>query len=536
MRIPFKLFYCSLVFLILLVLGSCGSNKYSNAEYATDAVATEQFRDANTYQWNNGAIADPVEPAHNTEDYSSITENNFKEVKNDPLSTFSIDVDRASYSNVRRFINNNEKPPKDAVRIEELINYFDYDYPQPDGEHPFEVVTELSDSPWKEGNKLVHIGLQGRKMDFSEAPNSNIVFLLDVSGSMNSSNKLGLLKAGLKLLVNNLREEDRVAIVVYAGAAGLVLESTPGTRKNEIIGAMDALQAGGSTAGAEGIHLAYKVAKENFIEGGNNRIILATDGDFNVGVSSDGGLERLIEQKRNDGIFLTVLGFGMGNLKDNKMETLADKGNGNYAYIDNIREAKKVLVTEMGGTLYTIAKDVKLQIEFNPVYVHAYRLIGYENRLLNKEDFNDDTKDAGELGAGHTVTALYELVPTGKGNSSSSVDPLKYQNSSTTDKAMSSKELMNVKLRYKEPTGTSSKLIEKPVSTQGIALNSTSNNFRFSAAVASYGMLLRESAHLGNANYNKVMDWAKQAKGEDKEGYRAEFIRMVESTGLLFGE
>ncbi|MEM7105995.1 MAG: von Willebrand factor type A domain-containing protein [Bacteroidota bacterium] len=472
----------------------------------------------------------------NTEDYAPITENQFKEVTKEPLSTFSIDVDRAAYSNIRRMINNNNKPVANAVRIEEMINYFDYNYPQPQGDHPFEIITEVSDCPWNKDHQLVHIGLQGEKLEMEDAAPNNLVFLIDVSGSMAPANKLPLLKSAFKLLINNLRPEDKVAIVVYAGAAGLVLPPTSGGDKDKILNALDGLQSGGSTAGGAGIKLAYKTARENFIKRGNNRVILATDGDFNVGVSSDADLLELIEQERESDVFLTVLGFGMYNFKDNKMELLADKGNGNYAYIDNIREAKKMLVTEVGGTLYTIAKDVKLQIEFNPAYVSAFRLIGYENRVLEHEDFNDDKKDAGELGAGHTVTALYEIIPRGKRTKGSvkPIDDLKYQSLEETEKAAATKEMMNVKFRYKQPTGTKSKLITHPVGLAYKEIAETSDNFRFSAAVAGFGLLLRDSEFKGNLTYEKVIDLAQGAMGNDEYGYRAEFVSLVEASGLLF--
>ncbi len=363
----------------------------------------------------------------NTEGYAAVNENGFRSVKANPLSTFSIDVDNASYSNIRRFINSGQLPPADAVRIEEMINYFRYEYPEPKGEHPFSVYTEMTVCPWNSRHQLLHIGLRGKSIEKTSLPPANLVFLIDVSGSMGVPNKLPLLKSAFGLLVNELRAEDRVAIVVYAGAAGLVLGSTPGDHKNAIMAAIDNLEAGGSTAGGEGLRLAYREAEKNFMKGGNNRIILATDGDFNVGESSNGGIERLVEEKRNLGVFMTVLGFGMGNIKDDKMEIIADKGNGNYSYIDNLQEARKVLVSEFGGTLFTIAKDVKFQLEFNPDKVESYRLIGYENRMLNEEDFNDDTRDAGEMGAGHNVTALYELVPAGSDERNTGVDPLKYQ-------------------------------------------------------------------------------------------------------------
>ena len=477
---------------------------------------------------------DQVVTQPNTEAFRKIVENEYIDPSNEPLSTFSIDVDNASYSNVRRYINRNQKPPEDAIRIEEMINYFDYDYPQPANNEPFSVVTELSDCPWNEKHQLLHIGLQGENLDMEQAAPNNLVFLLDVSGSMRAANKLELVKPAFNLLVDQLRPQDRVAIVVYSGAAGLVLESTSGANKEKIREAIQRLQAGGSTAGGAGIQLAYKVAKEQFIEGGNNRVILATDGDFNVGVASEGGLERLIETKRKDNIFLTVLGFGMGNYKDNYLEILADKGNGNYAYIDNIREAKKMFQTELTGTLYTIAKDVKIQIEFNPQQVKSYRLVGYENRLLNKEDFNDDTKDAGELGAGHTVTALYEIVPAkAKKSLAKSVDPLRYQTVSVKQEPGYEKELCLVKLRYKEPKGKKSKLIQQSVNAASIPLANSSENFRFAAAVAGFGQLIRDSKYKGKWTTQEVIDLAGGAKGTDAYGYRSEFLLLVESMGLL---
>jgi len=472
-------------------------------------------------------------PQWNTEEYDAINENIFHEALKNPLSTFSIDVDAASYSNVRRFINNGQRPPKDAVRIEEMVNYFDYDYSQPKGEDPFAVITEISTAPWNSQHKLIHIGLQGKKIPTDKLPPSNLVFLLDVSGSMNQPNKLPLLKTSFKMLVEQLRPQDHVAIVVYAGAAGLVLEPTSGNEKMKIIEALDHLEAGGSTAGGAGIQLAYAVAKEHFKQEGNNRIILATDGDFNIGESSNASMERLIEQKRNDGIFLTVLGFGMGNYKDSKMEILADKGNGNYAYIDNITEARKVLVNEFGGTLFTIAKDVKLQVEFNPAKVKAYRLIGYENRMLKSEDFNNDKKDAGELGSGHTVTALYEIIPAGIEGGFTKVDELKYQTSKIDSKAVNSRELMTIKLRYKKPDEDVSKLIVHPLIDENIALNKTSDNFRWSASVAAFGMLLRESEYIKDYSYDQVVQMAQSARGADENGYRIEFINMVKSFGSV---
>jgi Ca-activated chloride channel homolog len=473
----------------------------------------------------------------NTENYNRIDDNPFHRVGNEPLSTFSIDVDTASYSNLRRFITQGELPPKDAVRIEEMINYFTYNYPQPKGERPFSVTTEVAAAPWNPQHKLVEVGLQGKRLESETLPPSNLVFLIDVSGSMNDPNKLPLVQQSLKLLVNKLRPEDRVSLVVYAGNAGLVLPATPGSQKSKILGAIARLEAGGSTAGGQGIELAYKIAKQNFLKSGNNRVILATDGDFNVGVSSDADLTRLIEQKRDQGIFLTVLGFGTGNYKDGKMEQLADKGNGNYAYIDTLLEAKKVLVNDLRGTLFTIAKDVKIQVEFNPAKVQAYRLIGYENRLLQNQDFNDDKKDAGDIGAGHSVTALYEIIPTGIKSDVKlpEVDPLRYQHSGETASNTAGNELMQVKLRYKLPQDSTSQLITQTIPDDDLKADQIpSTNLRFAAAVATFGMVLRDSEYKGNANYDLVMKLATQAMGEDQEGYRGEFIRLVEqSRGLI---
>jgi Ca-activated chloride channel family protein len=467
----------------------------------------------------------------NNESYSGISENIFRDPNKDPLSTFSIDVDRASYSNVRRFINNGQRPPADAVRIEELINYFSYEYPQPQDDHPFSINTEISEAPWNPEHKLVQVGIQGRNIPVVNLPPSNLVFLIDVSGSMQDPNKLPLVKQSFAMLTEKLREKDKVAIVVYAGAAGVVLEPTSGSDKKKILGALDMLEAGGSTAGGAGLKLAYALAAQNFKTGGNNRVIIATDGDFNVGESSDKSMEQLITEKRKDGIFLTVLGYGMGNYKDSKLEVLADKGNGNYAYIDNITEARKTLVNEFGGTLFTIAKDVKLQLEFNPAKVQAYRLIGYENRLLKDEDFNNDRKDAGELGSGHTVTALYEIIPVGVKSDAYNVDPLKYQK--TTPVTATSQELLTIKLRYKKPDAEQSKLIVHALNDTGRKPDETSDNFRFAASVAAFGMLLRESDHVKNFTYDEVIALAQSARGNDEEGFRAEYINMVKSFGLI---
>lgn len=466
------------------------------------------------------------------EEYAHINENPFTSPLVEALSTFSIDVDAASYANTRRYLNSSTMPPPGAVRIEELVNYFDYTYPQPLAAQPFSINPEVSSCPWNPEHQLVHIGLKGLEIDRSELAASNLVFLIDVSGSMSSPNKLPLLKQSFSLLLDNLNHHDRVAMVVYAGAAGVVLPSTPASDKQTILNALNRLNAGGSTAGGAGIELAYNVAVNNLIHQGNNRVILATDGDFNVGPSSESALVKMIEERRDQGVFLSVLGFGTGNYKDSRMEQLADKGNGNYAYIDNLQEAQKVLVNEMGGTLYAIAKDVKIQIEFNPTHVKGYRLIGYENRVMAAQDFNDDTKDAGELGAGHTVTALYEVVPHSASTNIAGTDALKYQKTFPSNTSANA-ELMTVKFRYKDPDGTKSKLIEKVIFMGDKTLSATSDNYRFSAAVASFGMLLRGSRYAGTANYDMVLDLAKGAVGDDFNGYRMEFLGLVERAKLI---
>lgn len=465
----------------------------------------------------------------NREEYSHNAENRFKSPVKDPLSTFSIDVDAASYSNIRRFINQGEMPPKDAVRIEEMINYFNYNYPKPTGNDPVRITTEVGICPWNKTHRLVQIGLKAREIENQNLPASNFVFLIDVSGSMFGPTRLELVKSSLRLLVNNLREKDRVAIVTYCGDARVALPSTPGNEKQKIKDALETLTAGGSTAGGAGIKEAYRIAQKNFIAQGNNRIILCTDGDFNVGASSETELENLIESKRKGGIFLTVLGYGMGNYKDNKMQILAQKGNGNHAYIDNIQEANKVLVNEFGSTMYVVAKDVKLQVEFNPAKVQSYRLVGYETRMLNNEDFNDDTKDAGEMGAGHTVTALYEIIPTGTpGNIPGSIDPLKYQTETNINaQTINSSELLTVKLRYKTPEEEKSKKIEKSVTDMG--KDNVSPDFRFASAVAMFAQLLKDSDFKGEATYDKVIETANKGLSFDPEGYRAEFVRLVQS-------
>ncbi|RKD12326.1 hypothetical protein BCY91_11740 [Pelobium manganitolerans] len=469
----------------------------------------------------------------NTESYSAINENGFKNASSDPLSTFSIDVDAASYSNFRRFIRNGQLPPKDAVRVEELINYFDYNYPEPKNGEAINIVTDVAAAPWNPNHRLVRVGLKAKSIQNENLPASNLVFLIDVSGSMQGPDRLELLKTSFKLLSDQLRPQDKVAIVVYAGAAGLVLPSTNGNNKQKIKDALTNLSAGGSTAGGEGIKLAYETAKKNFVKGGNNRVILATDGDFNIGASSDAEMQRLIESYRNDGVFLSVLGFGMGNLKDSKMEVLADKGNGNYAYIDGLNEAKKVLIKEFGATLFTIAKDVKLQVEFNPALVQAYRLVGYENRLLNKEDFKDDKKDAGDMGAGHTVTALYEIIPQGyKSEFVKENEGLKYQKNAMLKP---SKELLTVKLRYKKPDEDKSQEFSTVLTDKG-AMEIGSADFKFAAAVAELGMLMRDSEFKQEASFKNLINAAKEAKGTDENGYRAEFIQLAESAALLKGQ
>lgn len=473
----------------------------------------------------SGQVAYFIKPQQefNTEEYAYIEENDFRDVLKTPLSTFSIDVDAASYSNTRRFLMDGVLPPKDAVRVEEFINYFDYDYPQPKDNVPFEIITEYSKCPWNKDNYLVHIGLQGKKIINEERQPNSLTFLLDVSGSMSSDDKLPLLKKAFKMLVEQLNEKDQIAIVVYAGAAGLVLPSTKGSDKEKILEAINNLQSGGSTAGGEGIKLAYKTAKENFIRNGNNRVILATDGDFNIGISNTSELVRYLDEQKNFGIFLTVLGFGTENIKDSRLEQFADKGNGNYSYIDNILEAKKVFVDELGATLYTIAKDVKIQVEFNPTRVKSYRLVGYENRMLNTEDFDNDKKDAGEIGAGHSVTALYEIVPADK-NALTSESDLKYQET----KIIKSDELLTVNIRYKDPDKDESKLISRVLKGQPSSIERASENFRFSAAVAEFGMLLRDSKYKAECSFRELKELAMDSKGSDKHGYRAEFLRLVD--------
>lgn len=470
------------------------------------------------------------------EAYSLPGDNTYRSVGEEPLSTFSIDVDTASYSNVRRFLMSGRLPPRDAVRIEELINYFPYRYAPPSGGAPFAAHLATEHAPWNPRHLVVRIALKGREFTAATRPPANLVFLIDASGSMNSANKLPLVKESLRLLVERLRPDDRVAIVTYAGGAGLALPSTPASRKQEILASLNTLSAGGSTNGAMGIHLAYDIAKANFVSGGGiNRVILCTDGDFNVGVTNQGDLVRLIEEKAKSRVFLSIFGFGMGNFKDATLEALSGKGNGNYGYIDSRREAEKVFVEQVEGTLATIAKDVKIQVEFNPAKVSSYRLIGYENRMLKKEDFNNDAVDAGDIGAGHTVTALYEVVPTGAEEAGADgrpeVDPLKYGRKKKKDAAGAiapSAELLTVKLRYKEPEGDVSKKLEFPLTDDGAKFTTQRDTeFRFAMAVAAWGMLLRDSPHKGSATYEQVLSWAEDGLGEDAGGHRAEFMELV---------
>jgi Ca-activated chloride channel family protein len=479
-----------------------------------------------------GKKEDSKESAGNSERYAKLTENPFLETSRAPLSTFSVDVDTASYANARRFLNNGQLPPKEAIRIEEFINYFEYDYLQPIGNIPFSVNTEVSRAPWKSNHKIVRIGLQGKKIRTENIPPSNIVFLLDVSGSMNAPDKLPLLKQALRILLNQLSTRDRIAIVAYAGASGLVLPSTYASDREKILTAMDRLRAGGSTNGGQGIQLAYKIAEDNFISNGNNRVIIATDGDFNVGVASDDELVKLIEQKRESNVYLSVFGFGSGNLNDQMMEKLSNKGNGNYAYIDSVDEAKKALGNQLAGTLFTIAKDVKIQVEFNPEKVAGYRLIGYENRKLADTDFNDDKKDAGEIGSGHSVTALYELVPKGQKVENPGVDELKYARQENSDTKFDN-ELMTVKLRYKLPKESKSKLLTIGVLDRDRMIEQSSKNMKFATAVAQFGLLLRDSKYKGDASFTNVLSLAGSAVGSDLRGYRSEFISLVNKAQRL---
>lgn len=527
-----------MMFILMLIL-NCGGQRLGGViheerdmEYAA-AGKMSKMMDYPSAEINRAVVNDEVPVIHNTEEYDLIRENEFKTVKDNPLSTLSIDVDTASYSNVRRFINSNQLPPKDAVRIEEMINYFKYQYPQPEGEHPFSISTEISEAPWNSKNRLLLVGIQGKSLNYNDLKPCNFVFLVDSSGSMASPEKLPLLKKSLALMLKGLKKTDRIAIVAYAGSAGVVLPSTPANESDKILEAFDSLNAGGSTAGGEGIILAYKIARENLIKDGNNRVILCTDGDFNVGPSSTSDMVRMIEEKRKDDIYLTICGFGMGNYKDGRMEQISNAGNGNYFYIDNIKESEKVFVRDLRANMFTIAKDVKIQIEFNPLKVKSYRLIGYENRVMAKEDFNNDKKDAGELGAGHTVTALYEIVPSGSDNGTEGTSDLRYQESSIKKEAASGNEIMVLKMRYKPVKEDKSKLIVKTVTDSQVKFSQTSENFRFASAVAGFGMLLRDSQFKNDLTAKDVLKIAKGAKGYDEEGYRSEFITLVEKYSLL---
>jgi Ca-activated chloride channel family protein len=501
---------------------SRGSGRAPRAEEREAVVLSPSLRPPTTPAYDRRYPGG--RPVWNREQYDHIAENGFRSVRDEPLSTFSIDVDRASYSNVRRYLlRERVAPPVDAVQIEEMVNYFSYDYALPEGDDPVGITTELGVAPWNAAHRLLRVGLASKPVVTEDLPPSNLVFLLDVSGSMQSQDKLPLVKQSLRLLVEQLRSEDRVAIVVYAGAAGLVLPPTPGSRRDRILDAIDRLEAGGSTAGGAGLRLAYRVARDSFLSEGNNRVILATDGDFNVGESSDAAMVRLIEERRGEGVFLTVLGFGTGNLQSAKMQAIAQNGNGNYAYIDSLEEARKMFIGEMGGTLLTVAQDVKVQIEFNPAHVQEYRLLGYENRLLAPEDFNDDRKDAGDMGAGHRVTALYEIVPVGGGHDGR-VDPLRYQDQRRPTERSRHEELAFVRVRYKPPRGTESRLVERPV---GIEVGRPTDDFQFASAVAGFGMILRHSEHRGSMTIHRVLSLAEDGLGADLDGYRSDFIDLV---------
>ena len=530
----------TLLVLSSLVLSACGDGAVSESGNTNTASRSDAKPvSANATNAAANVAGSPVMESKDIADgtagerYAEINENPFLEASRAPLSTFSIDVDTASYANVRRFLRNGQLPPNDAVRIEELVNYFEYDYPQPVGDVPFSVSTETAVCPWNAKHKLVQIGLQGRKVSLDNTPPANLVFLLDVSGSMNSPDKLPLLKDGLRMMVNQLKPQDRVAIAVYAGSSGLVLPSTSVSNKGEILAALDRLEAGGSTNGGEGINLAYTVAANNFIQGGNNRIILATDGDFNVGTTGDEALVSLIEQKRKSGIFLSVLGFGTGNLNDSMMEKLSNKGNGNYAYIDSREEARKALGEQVAGTLLTIAKDVKIQVEFNPALVAGYRLIGYENRMLANRDFEDDRKDAGEIGAGHSVTAIYEIVPAGVKIENDGIE-LKYSETQRSQTRFAN-ELATVKLRYKDPDGDRSKLLTMGVLDNAKSVDQASDNLKFAAAVVQFGLLLRDSRYRGASSFVRAKQLAENASGADLKGYRTEFLELLNRASSLKG-
>ena len=542
----FAVLVASLILTVALLAAGCCAVPASQSASDTDASTADAPHIVDTMEDAAGSNMEFDAPAesecsesadsvglYSNEEYGQYSESPFLSPLEEPLSTFSIDVDTASYSNVRRYLLDGALPPEDAVRVEECLNYFNYDYDDPMGD-PIGIDVTISDCPWNTGRYLARVSVNAQTLDLSEAPDGNIVFLLDVSGSMNDSDKLPLVKAALTMLSDNLNEDDTVSIVVYAGASGVVLDGCRGDDTRTIEAALDQLSAGGSTAGGEGIALAYRITEEHYIDGGNNRVILCTDGDFNVGPSSMDELENLIEEKRDSGVFLSVLGFGTGNTKDNKMETLADKGNGNYAYIDSLMEAKKVLVSEMSATLYTVAKDVKIQIEFNPDAVSEYRLIGYDNRLLAAKDFNDDTKDAGEMGAGHTVTAFYEIILNGSGLKSGNIDDLVFQDK-TRPVALTGEpadDWMYVKARYKLPDENTS---EKITVMAGIDdyTRTPDTDFAFASAVAEFAMILKGSEYMGDADMDSVIDRAKEARGYDEDGYRAQFIQLAELAGQL---
>jgi Ca-activated chloride channel family protein len=528
-------------------LQDAAAKKVEVPRFPTREELNSPFGAANAFRYAERAASAPASPAtsrapgvprsfdrrqppyNGSEAYDSISDNPFVTVASNQLSTFSIDVDTASYSNVRRILNQNQSPPRDAVRIEEMINYFSYDYPQPAGNNPIGASIEAAAAPWNPQHRLLRVAIKARDIETQRRPASNLVFLLDVSGSMQPAERLPLLKDGLHMLVEQLTANDRVTVVTYAGTTGIALRATRGDQKDTILRLIDSLQAGGSTNGASGIQLAYEQATQNFIRGGVNRVILATDGDFNVGITDRGSLLRLIEDEAKSGVFLSVLGVGMGNYKDATLEMLADKGNGNYAYIDTLNEARKVLVEQMSGTLITMAKDVKIQVEFNPAVVDAYRLIGYENRALRNEDFNNDLKDAGDMGAGHTVTVLYEVVPRGVAIGGPGVDPLKYQPKPAAEPLRNaSNETLTVKVRYKEPSASDSKLLEFPLVDREQPFARASLDFRFAAAVASFGMILRDSPYKGNATFDSVLAMAEDGLGSDRNGYRREFLQLVQ--------
>lgn len=527
---------CACLVLTLFLIASCNTkDQHALLRQENEFAKVDTVRRSPALAGGRAVLAEErllVRTEHNTEQYEKRNENGYHEVARVPLSTFSIDVDTASWANVRRFLQSGRLPPKDAVRLEECVNYFPYEYEGPRDDKPFAVHSEVADCPWAKGRQLVRIGIQGRHVSLADLPPANLVFLIDVSGSMFSANKLPLVKNALSMLTRKLRPQDRVSIVVYAGAAGLVLPPTKGSDKETIIAALERLQAGGSTAGGAGIQLAYRVAGENFVKSGNNRVILCTDGDFNVGASSDGEMVRLVEEKRASGVYLTILGFGMGNYKDAKIQKMADAGNGNYSYIDSAMEARKVLVSQMGGTLLTIARDVKIQVEFNPAYVAAYRLLGYEKRMLRDEDFRDDTKDAGELGAGHSVTALYEIVPKGGVHPAGHVEPLRYS-TNARPAGLENGEMLTVKLRYKLPDSNTSTGMAIPVKTGSVEIGAASREMRFASAVAEAALLLHASEFRGSASWDSLIQRARASLGPDEEGYRAEFVRLAKTAAGL---